>query len=426
MTGFLLIFICLILGFIALLRYKRLYNPVFVFCILFSFCTWLSTMEIDNVSIPSNNTYLMVGVGIIFFWIGGMTADNSFIARKKEYSFNINKKRLMIVSIVGILSSIIELKNTISVFLSGGIREVYSQRLSVEFNAANNALAKNYFESLSRQFIFAPVMTFLIPVFIYLYFKENKGRYLCFSLVALFSFLISNGGRTVVIIYLIYYGIVFVLKNSNSLGILTIQKSKLKYVFGGLLGFVILCYVFFQRETNISRTIGSYFGYPFIHMEVKLKQATYYQYTYGITTFQGLLRPIMDVFELAFVMDFKTLENAAKVSDIANSATRLSSNVMYNAFVTPFYYFYIDFGWFGIMMLSYIFGWFSNKRYIKCLCNKDDRSVLFFLLSFASPICFSFVRMQYALENVPWAMIIAFYVCSIKNSNLQTESEVAV
>lgn len=152
-------------------------------------------------------------------------------------------------------------------------------------------------------------------------------------------------------------------------------------------------------------------------MQEKLIRAEAYQYTYGMASLQGVFRPVINVFELITGNDFQLLNYASEVSDIANSSIRLSSSVLYNAFVTPFYYFYIDFGWGGICVLSLIFGGFSNIRYKRFMEYPDDRNTILFMLSFALPICFAFVRFQYALGYIPWAMILAIF-CSSKEKGI--------
>lgn len=416
MSGIALIILCGLLSIIALLRYKNIFNPVVMFCTVFAFCSWLSTLKIDNVNIPSNEIYLMVGLGVLFFWVGGMMIDNPLRIKRNNSYRVLNYKRLKIISIIGIASSIVELKNTVEVLLHGGLAAVYAQRLAVQFDGAYNAMRKSFIESVNSQFIFAPIMYFLIPAFIYLYFKEKKKKYFVYSVFALLAVLISNGGRTIVLVYIIYYLISLSLFKAKSNKIFAINKSNSKYWVGGTLILIILTYVFLQRQTDISKTIGSYFGYPIIHMQEKLVRAGTYQYTYGMSSFQGILRPIINVFEIITGNESLLMNNATKVSDIANAAIRLSPSVLYNAFVTPFYYFYIDFGWSGICVLSLVFGGFSNIRYRRFMKYPDDRNTILFMLSFALPICFSFVRFQYALGNIPWAMILTFF-CTTKESD---------
>ena len=388
-----------------------------MFCAIFAFCTWLSALKIDNVDIPSHKTYLMVGLGIISFWVGGMMVDNSWRIKRDNSYRKVNYRRLKIISIIGLISCYVELKNSIRVFMNGGLAAVYTQRLAVQFDGAYNAMRKNYIESVNSQFIFAPIMFFLIPTFIYLYFKEKKKKNFVYSVLALLAVLISNGGRTIVLTFIIYYMICVFIFKENSKKTFIINKGNSKYWIGGTLIFIILVYVFLQRQTNISRTIGSYFGYPIIHMQEKLISAEAYQYTYGMASFQGVFRPVINIFELITGNDFQLMNYATEVSDIANSSIRLSASVLYNAFVTPFYYFYIDFGWGGICILSLIFGGFSNIRYKRFIEYPDDRNIILFMLSFALPICFAFVRFQYALGNIPWAMILALF-CSSKEKGI--------
>ena len=420
MSGNAVIVLCAFFAVAALIRYRSIINPIFVFCSLFAFSAWLSTLGIEQVQIPSNETFLIVGIGVGFFAIGGFLSDNKVLIKlplksaNENASYVISDTKLRIRTIIGIISSAIELRNTIKVFMSGGLIAVYSQRLAVQFDGAFNMMRKGFFESVNNQFIFQPVMYFLLIAFLIKYFENNERKYFIYSIISLLVILVSNGGRTVVLLFIIYYVVLFLELKKGKTRALTISRDKVKYLVGGVVAVIVLFYVFSKRGTNIVSTIGSYYGYPIIHMQYKLKMAEQYFYTYGMSSFQGLFRPIINVFEIISGSEADILNTTAQISNLANSAYRFTSSVYYNAFVTPFYYFYCDGGLLGVSILSFIFGWFSNRLYIKHIIKRNNRTVLLFLLSFGLPVCFSFVRFQYALSTIPWAMIICLWVTNGK------------
>ena len=178
-----------------------------------------------------------------------------------------------------------------------------------------------------------------------------------------------------------------------------------------------------MRKTNIIYTVGSYYGYPIIHMQYKLAMAQQYFYTYGMCSLQGLFRPILNVIKiLGGGSVFQSLYKAGLISNLANSTFVFHRGLHYNAFVTAFYYFYCDGGIWGIVIFSFIFGYFSNKIYLYYRANyHDDRSTMLFLLSFGLPICFSFVRFQYALSTIPWAMVLCCWVTRNKKLFIYTK-----
>lgn len=416
MSGYTVVLICILLAICALIKYRNIINPIFVFSAIFGFSVWLSTLGIDQVAVPERKTFLIVGLGVIFFAIGGFLSDSKIVIKTPFSNKNsnslcaINLTRLRIITVIGIASSVIELRNTIRVFRSGGLIGVYTQRLAVQFDGADNLMRKNFFESVNNQFIFQPVMYFLLVAFLILYFEKKEKKFFIFSIITLLAILISNGGRTVVLLFIIYYIVLFLELRKERVLAVTISKEKLKYIVGGFIAVIVLFYVFSSRGTNVISTIGSYFGYPIIHMQYKLHSAEQYFYTNGMASFQGLLRPIINIFEIITGYDSEILNVTGQVSNIANSAYRLTSSVYYNAFVTPFYYFYCDGGLVGVSLLSLLFGWFSNRLYINHISNRNNRTILLFMLSFGLPICFSFVRFQYALSTIPWAMIICLWV----------------
>lgn len=414
------VIITFLLGFVAYKKHKSLFNPNVAFCFLFTFSLYLSSLNYNKVPQPTLDGIFIVLLGVLFFWLGCNISDDKFKRLNTTKSFLVNEKRLKLVLLLGVATTFLEIKRNVTVFLHGGLMEIYAQRLAMEYSGEDNSLSKSFEEAINRQFVFSPVMYFLMPMTLYMFFVKNQKIYLYVSLLVLLSILISDGGRTVVMLYIIY--IIFfvqckkrVIKLTNPFSkIKTSRKYKLLFIVIGVLS----SYVFVARATDLIDTIVAYYGYPVILMEKKLDIAMQSGYTYGMMALQGLLRPILNIFKMGTGISFDLLERASDASSIVQQAESLSSEVMYNAFVTPFYYFYVDFGYLGVALESFIFGYFTEKTYLQFKYGQGDRAIVLFALAFAFPICFAQVRFAYALNLMPWAMVLAFFVCSTKNKRL--------
>ncbi len=403
-----------LLSFFAFIRHRTLFNPNVTFCLLFTLSLSLASLNYNKVPQPSSFSIFIVLLGVLSFWTGCSIAD---LKKRSKYNVpvvGVSIRRLNIVLILGVISTFIEIKRNVSVFLQGGLMEIYAQRLAMEYSGAENELSKNYLEAINRQFVFSPLMYFLMPMSLYMYFIKNKKSYLYISFAILFSILISDGGRTVVMLYVIY--LIFFIqykKRWSHRRIMPLKKDfKLKYKILSFLIAVFTAYVFISRATDFEDTIVSYYGYPILFMEKKLEIALQSGYTFGMMALQGLIRPILNIIKMGTGMTFELLERASDASSIVQQAEYLSSEVMYNAFVTPFYYFYIDFNLLGVVVESLLFGYFTEKSYLKFRYGDSDRATVLYALAFAFPICFAQVRFAYALNLMPWAIILALFVCS--------------
>jgi len=72
----------------------------------------------------------------------------------------------------------------------------------------------------------------------------------------------------------------------------------------------------------------------------------------------------------------------------------IAPGISFNAFLTPFYYFYLDGGMIGNILLSFIFGFVSTLVYINHLNRRNYNSMINYLLVFFT-LYMSMVRIQF-------------------------------
>ena len=59
------------------------------------------------------------------------------------------------------------------------------------------------------------------------------------------------------------------------------------------------------------------------------------------------------------------LEEVRKKYANVEAAVNIGGNNIYNAFVGPFYYFYCDLNWTGVAVFSLVFGYFSERLFVR-------------------------------------------------------------
>ena len=144
---------------------------------------------------------------------------------------------------------------------------------------------------------------------------------------------------------------------------------------------------------ELSAMFLEYFGSCIEIMDVKI--AEHPSITWGGLSFAGFLKYI-DFFVHAFLkilgnVDFHTLfptilEELSNIEEFVFIGTGYS-----NAFVTPFYYFFKDGHFIGVIILSFIWGNLSRKSYLRVQNETSIKTVFFYLLILFS-VCFSMVR----------------------------------
>ena len=106
----------------------------------------------------------------------------------------------------------------------------------------------------------------------------------------------------------------------------------------------------------------------------------------------GFLHPIFFVTNRLHILSYpKSFTNAKLVKDNLETFINLSPEISMNAYATLFYDFYIDFGWIGIAIGSYDFGFICMKAFNAYENRGDTRSLVLYLILFQF-ILFSVAR----------------------------------
>ena len=146
---------------------------------------------------------------------------------------------------------------------------------------------------------------------------------------------------------------------------------------------------------GISKMLAEYFSGCLTIMSKKLEQLSGFSYTFGSLTLYGYCKYFEKFFSLflkvlGFEMQTPLFHAAGIQMAQIESAVNIGSG-MSNAFVTPFYYFYVDGGLVGVILFSFIWGVFCNQCYTGLRIKFSVKS--FYLWAFAMfTICFSMIR----------------------------------
>lgn len=141
--------------------------------------------------------------------------------------------------------------------------------------------------------------------------------------------------------------------------------------------------------------------------------------TYGAMSLNGFLYPMFFVLNYLHILSYPdAFVDAQFVKNSLEVFMPLSPHITMNAYVTLFYYFYIDFGYFGIALGSFVFGYLCMKSYKYWKQNGDIRSLVIYLILMQF-IVFSVARIYTGLStralSVVWLLLL-FHKVRIKMS----------
>lgn len=315
-----------------------------------------------------------------------------------------------------IIDAVIILKNLIN-----GVNMSTMRRWGMEVYGSNtNPLVsrRTFIEELIRSLITTPFSTILYPICAYYFFfgKNNKEKisYLLYNVIYLFlASFAGGGGRLSFIYFFLCYIFGFFLFSKN----IYYKKFKIKKYRKIVVSFltfgIILIFIVTNVRTgygNFFKQIYTYFGMAPTLLSVWLSTIKTYDYTYGFLTLFG--------FHSYFFRIFSTLGLSFFVPEIYNNSYNYLLNAevfrqigsgVSNAFVTPIYYYYIDFGYFGIVLFSFIFGLISSRFYKKFKYKNNIKMFCHYcLLMYA--IFISFIRIQTTIPSYIISFLLLLFV----------------
>ena len=408
--GFIISVVLLLMAFGCYIKEKNLTSPEVMFNLVFAVVCFFSMFIYENEQLKiclyiNYEIYLMVLLGCCSFTLGcGLCSSEN----KTQY--------------VGL---IISCYASIKLILQGGLFiDIY--RLS-----SNSLYLENEFtlpKSLNRYLVFVakPLYFVMIPVFICRFYLEQKIKYLFLVLTFVLLKTFSHLGRIDLIYCLLYFFILYINHFGKKLEFIENTKlikkisRKAKFIFFLFLILIICCLVviLLVRNTNIVKTPINYFGTPLLYMQFMIEKVYKLGHTYGILSCLGFWQVIMIPFK---IIGFETPECFAFAQHYQNLISEGCylplANRLYNAFTTVFYYFYVDYNWFGIIFLSLIFGFYSKFIFYKFINGLSIKWASYYLLT-SLLIIFSFVRWQLSLSEIFLAFVYLFFLYR-KDSNLK-------
>ena len=239
--------------------------------------------------------------------------------------------------------------------------------------------------------------------------NKNRKKKLCIIIILanLALFTLISGKRSFLVELLVFFLAVLYLQGKRF-------KIRGRTKFGIVIVLVIVIWAFAyistdRKSESITKTVYLYLCGCVPHLSIKLQGSAII--TKGISSIYGFYQPPL--------MIFNAIAHIPLLDDIRHSMGELSSytqdkvfigaDTTYNAFLSPFYFFYNDGGLVGNLILSFLFGLITTHFYHNHLKKRSYRSMIIYLLIFFS-LYMSMVRIQYFQMRFALSFV---YVCFI-------------
>lgn len=378
-------------------------SPAFLYVLLWLILGFLASLGLYDYYKIGKSTYIILTLGSIFFCFG-------FNFRFKLSKFHIQKKTTTILNqevytlilIVAIFFQLIFFYRSIILIISGtdfnNIRLAFGD---IGLGVINNVIESVVYAFLVKPMIYVSLSQLAIHIVYKILIKRNL--YLSLLLVMLFSI---DLGRVNLLYFMIMYFLCYYIKLKRESARININKI-LKFLLVFLFVIFVFDYVSSLRsvDSGILKALYEYFITGLIQLEKRIEMfnLSNFNHTYFYSFFSGIFT-IVFLFIKNIGISLPNLWNDyLEINSTINSFIHISNSTISNAFVTTYFYFYIDLSYFGIMLGSCIYGIISRNIFDKLkYCSYLYLANYLILMA---GLLTSFVRWQFSLDRYVLAFL---------------------
>ena len=417
-----IILIALVFLIMNILSDKSLVRPGTIFILVWILVLIMYQFRFIELNDISDKTLYIIGIGIVAFSVAAMNKKRIVgWSSEKNLLLDINMNVVIILECVTILVYLPEVMHSMNMLLSGNSFEVIRAA-----SGSGDTVVTNYAILLLRNYVIRPFIMVLYPInaVVFLECRNDKRRMPVFLLTVLIALMmvIYEGGRSPIIYFVLHFIFASVLLKKKIQIPSYMKKWIICFV---IIAIIIFSYVSLSRGIeNLKQSIYMYFcgGIPLLDIKIANIDANQLR-TYGLAS---LSVPVDFFYSFMGPLGISRPRFFREILDILMSVEQTISvgvNIRMNAFVTMFYYLYLDGGYMGVALGSGIYGFVSSICYNNYTQWRDKKSLVIYCLILQGLI-FSFIRLQFVNSAYFFAFIVVQFL--FKRGNDEDTSDYTI
>lgn len=423
-----IIIYCFCMTFIGYLTEKKILNPITVFFSVWTLIFYLYNLKLYKINVASEVTLQIFLVGFVsfslgFYFIKAIPSKYNIDWKFGEWnSRNLNSKLrydlVLFLCYISIFYYCIRSFSSISCILSGNSLAVI--RASAQANAGSNG---GIITVLGNVF-FNPIVMALQPIIAceFLIKSYNSRKLLILNILLLFFRTMADGSRSTLIYFAFHILIAFtfyyekLLKQQKKIRSDKVirdknNKKKIKIIGSVVLFFIIL--------TTISRSGNNLVRYAYYYFTMEPYMFEQWSKVVDSRGLVGLGLASTNGFTFYLFYILKNLRILSDYPSFWHSINTIigqtdsewqvitTTGTPANAYVSLFWFFYLDGRILAVTLGSFIYGAFSANFFVNAIKKMSAKSIA--LYSFViQGILMSFVRLQFSDMTYAIAFIIIF------------------
>lgn len=433
MTGIRLsiIIICVVMGAFGRYMTCRWLNPLSVLCWMWSGIFFLASLELYYINKAQDSSYLLMFFGVIAFSAAFILTYMFFRHRRlvvgekwgksADYRWKVNYTILYALGIISILYFGFSFLKVAHVYLSGnGLAQI---RLMAQTRADISGGIVSKVMNAVRVLLIIPYSLAIVPVTAAdFWFGKRDKRLLAICILTIGLRILSEGGR-INLLYLfvdLLIGFSFTAKKKKSKSSIAalkmFKKNKRRMKLLSVLIIVILIVASFSRAgDNLKRFTYYYFAMePYMFEKWKDIVDVSKVYGYGVASLNGFVFAVLyfvkNILGVNFPSHFNSVYQIILDSD-SQWQVITSTSGRANAYVSAFWYFYLDGRTAGIFIMGALYGIVMAAFFLNAQKHTNIKSVCLYSFAFQSVYMtfsgFSFASVYYCIAFI-MLMIFSF------------------
>lgn len=387
--------LCMGICYTAFKREKNIYNPITIFAAIWSVIIFGASLRLFGIYEPTKEAKSIIYIGVFSFLFGCLFYKvlnrkliNTYKISKEEV-FDIPYRKIYCLYSIAIIIFLIKSIQSIELLFQG--YDLYYIRYLAESEESIKSLG--VFDILYA-YIAKPIVYLIIPISAVSYFSKKDKKLTVFTILIIILQVLTDGGRFILLYFIFHYVFSFYIFNQK---IRISAKQKRRIVIMITLLTIAIIYITISRGSSIFYNLYTYTVGCVPHLSVRIEKFKMTNlYTYGCSSMQGFIRPFLTILEkIGLFESFPLLVSRADFyTTSVEDLIYIGNGIPYNAFVTIFYYFYLDMGILGVIIGSFAYGYISYKIYINMKRKFILKNIVLYLMIIKT-ILTSMVRFQF-------------------------------
>lgn len=414
--------ICIFSATVSIKIDKKILNPMSIFMFVWAVMLYMNSLRLFTLFETDNEYYVIIALGLAMFLLGYIFASSvKKIKLFKAKTHEQNTTRIYILCGVVLCLFFSKFVQNIPFFSSlglSGIRKALQTGELLNYN--NDSIAMSFI----WQIVLLPARMALSVVAAENFFGSKKNKVLLImNVIIIIMSVFIDGGRSVILNFIIhivlafYYGYVQEKARKSVYahrGVLTLKKKYIK-VFVGVLIFVtvfLIAFIVATLDRSGKYTIRHLYYYgsiPPVMFDIWGDVVNERGIIgFGLASLNGFLSPFLYVFKILLGTDELPFY-WGKVVDMIYETDRVwvqTSNLSHsNAYVSLFWFFYLDGRILGVIIGMFIYGFSSNRVFHRYDTTQSQFSLCVLIL-WIQGLIFSGVRFQFSV--MPYALAFVY------------------